>query len=159
MLIYLNYFYHFVYVKYHFILIYLLRQCRFVLNIFRSLFCLVCILFTYLFLFVYFRLSDQAQISKARFTDLDPTPLKPKPKTQIFIITKPNSRKAVLAYFCYPTCMNSCIFLSPSPTSRVPSLLPSLYAWKSASHMGCLPRPYRLSSPPLPLQKNPSHLI
>ena len=39
------------------------------------------------------------------------------------------------------------------------SLLLSLHACKPASHMGCLPRPYWLSSSPLPLQKSkiPSH--
>ena len=51
-------------------LIYLLRQCRFLLNIFRSLFCLVCVLFTYLDLFIYLRL-------------LGPSPLISKPNCPI----------------------------------------------------------------------------
>ena len=51
-------------------LIYLLHQCCFVLNIFRSLFCLVCVLFTYLDLFIYLRL-------------LGPSPLITKPNCPI----------------------------------------------------------------------------
>ena len=45
-------------------------NCRFVLNIFRSLFCLVCVLFTYLDLFIYLRL-------------LGPSPLISKPNCPI----------------------------------------------------------------------------